>query len=99
MSKRKVEDGHRPGAPGASAPRRGGSTKNEEGAAMIEYVLILGLVTALVAFFFTVFYPAGGDDLESMINRWGDKLATEIAGSPDPQDRMGKGNPNAWGVD
>jgi Flp pilus assembly pilin Flp len=99
MSKRKVEDGNRPGgpvlpargAPGASAPMRGAST--EEGAAMIEYILILGLVTALVAFFFTVFYPAGGDDLESMINRWGDKLATEIAG-----DRMDESS-DAWGVD
>jgi len=72
-------------------PRRGAST--EAGAAMIEYILILGLVTALVAFFFKVFYPAGGDDLESMINRWGDKLATEIAG-----DRMDEGS-DAWGVD
>jgi Flp pilus assembly pilin Flp len=73
------------------------SEKNEAGAAMIEYILILGLVTALVAFFFKVFYPAGGDDLESLINRWGNKLATEIPGSPDyPQDRMGK-NSGAWG--
>jgi hypothetical protein len=60
---------------------------------MIEYILILGLVTALVAFFFKVFYPAGGEDLESMVNRWGDKLATEIAG-----DRMDEDS-DAWGVD
>jgi Flp pilus assembly pilin Flp len=69
------------------------SKNSESGAAMIEYILILGLVTALVAFFFTVFYPAGGEDLESMINRWGDKLATEIAG-----DRM-EPSSDAWGVD
>jgi Flp pilus assembly pilin Flp len=89
----KVEDGNRSRAPGASAPRSGVRTENEDGAAMIEYVLILGLVTALVAFFFTVFYPAGGEDLESMINRWGDKLATEIAG-----DKMEESS-DAWGVD
>jgi Flp pilus assembly pilin Flp len=86
----------RPPSAVSDQPSGQANIASELGAAMIEYILILGLVTALVAFFFRVFYPAGGDDLESMINRWGDKLASEIAGSPDEAHRMGK-NSGAWG--
>ncbi len=66
--------------------------RGESGAAMIEYVLILGFVTALVIFFFSLLYPAAGDDIESLINAWGDKIATEIAG-----DKMEESS-DAWGV-
>ncbi len=65
-----------------------------EGAAMIEYVMILGFITALVIFFFGLLYPAAGQDIETLINAWGDKLATEIAG-----DKMDEGNTDSWGVD
>ena len=86
-------ESHQPSAASDQPSERRNVAGSDLGAAMIEYILILGLVTALVAFFFTVFYPAGGEDLESMINRWGDKLATEIAG-----DKMEESS-DAWGVD
>jgi Flp pilus assembly pilin Flp len=52
----------------------------DSGAAMIEYVMLLGFITALVVFLFRLLYPAGADDIETLVNRWGDKLATQIAG-------------------
>ena len=64
----------------------------ESGAAMIEYVMILGFVTALVIFFFSLLYPSAGQDIETLINAWGDKLATQIAG-----DKMDESS-DAWGV-
>jgi hypothetical protein len=47
---------------------------------MIEYVMILGFVTALIVVLYGLLYPAGADDIETLINSWGDKLATQIAG-------------------
>ncbi len=67
--------------------------KDSSGAAMIEYVMILGFITALVIFFFGLLYPAAGQDIETMINAWGDKLATQIAG-----DRMDEGSSDSWGI-
>ncbi len=64
----------------------------EAGAAMIEYVLLLGFVTALIVFLFALLYPSAGDDIETLVNQWGDKIATEIAG-----DKISKGNADAWG--
>lgn len=66
----------------------------EAGAAAIEYVLILGFVTAMVLFFFSLLYPSAGKDFETLVNAWGDKLATQIAG-----DKMSKDNADAWGID
>lgn len=60
---------------------------------MIEYVMILGFVTALVIFFFGLLYPAGGEDIETLINAWGDKIAAEIAG-----DKMDAGSSDSWGI-
>jgi hypothetical protein len=60
---------------------------------MIEYVMILGFVTALVIFFFGLLYPAGSEDIETLINAWGDKLATQIAG-----DKMDEGSTDSWGT-
>ena len=59
---------------------------------MIEYVMLLGFVTALIVFLFTLLYPSAGDDIETLVNQWGDKIATEIAG-----DKISKGNADAWG--
>jgi len=67
--------------------------RDSEGAAMIEYVMILGFITALVIFLFGLLYPAAGQDIETMINAWGDKLATQIAG-----DKMDEGNSDSWGI-
>jgi Flp pilus assembly pilin Flp len=69
---------------------RGAST--DEGAAMIEYVMILGFITALVIFFFGLLYPAAGEDIETLLNAWGDRLAGQIAGDPIDADS------DAWGV-
>jgi hypothetical protein len=55
--------------------------------------MILGFITALVIFFFGLLYPAAGQDIETLINAWGDKLATQIAG-----DKMDEGNADSWGV-
>ena len=52
----------------------------EEGAAMIEYVMLLGFITALVIFLFSLLYPSAGEDVETLVNEWGDKIATQIAG-------------------
>ena len=67
--------------------------RSQAGAAMIEYVMILGFLTAMILFLFSLLYPSGGEDIESLINAWGDKIATEIAG-----DRMDKDS-TAWGED
>ena len=67
--------------------------KGERGAAAIEYVLVLAFITALVLFLFRLLFPSGGTDFETLVNRWGDKLATQIAG-----DEM-KPSSDAWGVD
>jgi len=66
---------------------------DETGAAMIEYVMLIGLVTALIVFLFSLLYPSAGDDLETLVNRWGDKIATEIAGNKISKDS------DAWGQD
>ena len=55
--------------------------------------MILGFITALVIFFFGLLYPAAGEDIETLINAWGDKLAGQIAGEPIDADS------DAWGVD
>jgi hypothetical protein len=47
---------------------------------MIEYVMLLGFITALIVFLFGLLYPQGAEDIETLINRWGNKLATQIAG-------------------
>jgi Flp pilus assembly pilin Flp len=73
--------------------RQRSAVSGQSGAAMIEYVMILGFVTALVIFFFSLLYPAAGEDIETLINAWGDKIATEIAG-----DKMDEGNSDAWGI-
>jgi Flp pilus assembly pilin Flp len=52
----------------------------ERGAATIEYVMVLGFVTALVLFLLGLLFPSAGKDFETMVNQWGDKLATQIAG-------------------
>jgi Flp pilus assembly pilin Flp len=69
-----------------------GGASDDIGAAMIEYVMILGFITALVIFIFRLLYPSAGQDIESLVNAWGDKLATQIAG-----DKMEKSS-DAWGV-
>jgi Flp pilus assembly pilin Flp len=66
---------------------------DEAGAVFIEYVMILGFVTAMILFLFSVLYPSAGQDIESLINAWGDKLATQIAG-----DKIDKSS-DAWGQD
>ena len=55
--------------------------------------MILGFITALVIFLFSLLYPAAGQDIETLINAWGDKLATQIAG-----DKIDEGNTDSWGV-
>ena len=55
--------------------------------------MILGFITALVIFFFGLLYPAGGEDIETLINAWGDKIAAEIAG-----DKMDEGTSDSWGI-
>jgi len=70
------------------------SENGEAGAAMIEYVMILGFITALVIFLFSLLYPSAGKDIETLVNQWGDKLATQIAG-----DKISKDNEDAWGID
>jgi Flp pilus assembly pilin Flp len=65
----------------------------EAGAVLIEYVMILGFVTAMILFLMGLLYPSAGQDIESLINAWGDKLATQIAG-----DKIDK-NSDAWGQD
>lgn len=65
----------------------------ETGAAMIEYVLVLGFVTALIVFLFSLLYPSAGRDIETLVNQWGDKIATEIAGNKISKDS------GAWRLD
>ena len=64
----------------------------EVGAAMIEYVMLLGFITALIVFLFTLLFPSAGKDIETLVNQWGDKIATEIAGN-----KISKDNTDAWG--
>ncbi len=66
----------------------------EIGAAMIEYVMLLGFITALIVFLFSLLFPSAGKDIETLVNQWGDKIATEIAGN-----KISKGNTDAWGQD
>jgi len=70
-----------------------GEQGSETGAAMIEYVMLTGFVTAVIVFLFTLLYPSAGKDIETLVNQWGDKIATEIAGS-----RISK-NSDAWRED
>ena len=56
--------------------------------------MILGFITALVIFLFSLLYPSAGKDIETLVNQWGDKLATQIAG-----DKISKDNEDAWGID
>ena len=64
----------------------------EIGAAMIEYVMLLGFITALIVFLFSLLFPSAGKDIETLVNQWGDKIATEIAGN-----KISKSNTDAWG--
>ena len=68
------------------------SRRGEAGAAMIEYVMLLGFMTSLIVFLFALLYPSAGKDIETLVNQWGDKIATEIAG-----DKISKDNEDAWG--
>ena len=68
--------------------------RREEGAVAIEYVMILGFITAAIIFFFRLLYPAAGQDIESLINAWGDRLAAQIAG-----EEISKSTEDAWGSD
>ena len=68
------------------------SRVKEAGAAMIEYIMLLGFITAVIVFLFKLLYPSAGKDIETLVNQWGDKLATQIAG-----DKISKGNEDAWG--
>ena len=61
---------------------------------MIEYVMLLGFLTALVIFLFSLLYPSGAKSIETLVYEWGDKLATQIAG-----DKISKDNEDAWGID
>lgn len=72
-------------------PRQG---NRQAGAALIEYVMLLGFITALVIFLFSLLYPSGAKSIETLVHEWGDKLATQIAG-----DRITKDNEDAWGID
>lgn len=66
----------------------------ESGAATVEYFMILGLVAAMMILVLKLLYPSAGQDIESLINAWGDRLATQIAG-----EKMTKQNQQAWGID
>ena len=61
---------------------------------MIEYVMLLGFLTAMILFLYSLLYPNGNDDIESLINAWGDKIATEIAG-----DKISSTTEDAYGQD
>jgi len=67
--------------------------RSEAGAAFVEYVMLLGLITAVIVFFLTLVYPSVGDDIESLVNAWGDRLATQIAG-----DKISEATEDAWGI-
>ncbi len=66
----------------------------EAGAVLVEYVMLLGFVTALVLFLMKLLYPNANTNFETLINQWGDKIATEIAG-----DKISEDNEDAWGMD
>ena len=67
---------------------------SETGAAFIEYVMLVGFITALIIFLFGLLYPNASQNLETLVNQWGDKIATEIAG-----DKISDSTQNAWGAD
>lgn len=69
------------------------SGKRERGAATMEYVMLLGFITALVLFLFGLLFPSAGKDFETLVNQWGDKLAGQIAG-----EEMSPSS-DAWKVD
>ncbi len=69
-------------------------TNRESGAATVEYVMILGLAAAMMIMVLKLLYPSVGPDIESLINAWGDRLATQIAG-----DEMTSENSSDWGID
>ena len=54
--------------------------RQEAGAATIEYFLILGLVTGMIIAFLGFLFPGGSRNFETLINAWGNRLATHIAG-------------------
>lgn len=58
---------------------------------MIEYVMLLGFLTAIILTLLGWMYPGGGQDLESLVNRWGVVLSEQIAG-----DKMSKENIDEW---
>lgn len=68
--------------------------KNEEGAVLIEYVMIVGLLTAMILFFLGLLFPSSGDDFETLVNQWGNKIATEI-----PGEKISPNTPGAYGAD
>ena len=53
--------------------------------------MISGLIAALAIYILSLFYT--GDDIESLVNAWGDLLAKQVAG--DRIDAQG----DAWGVE
>jgi Flp pilus assembly pilin Flp len=70
------------------SPVEGGG---EKGATTLEYVMLLGLITAMVIAVLNLLYPSAGRDIESLVNAWGDRLARQIAG-----DKISKSDPNTW---
>lgn len=65
--------------------------QSSKGQATMEYVMLLGMIAASGIFVLSLFYS--GKDIESMVNAWGDLLATQIAG-----ERM-DAHGDAWAVD
>ena len=55
----------------------------------LDFVMV-GFVTALIVVLYGLLYPAGADDIETLINAWGDKLARQVAG-----DEIGNHTPDA----
>lgn len=55
--------------------------------------MLLGFITSLIVFLFALLYPSAGKDIETLVNQWGNKIATEIAG-----DKISKSNDDAWGA-
>ncbi len=66
----------------------------EAGAATIEYIVLLGFITAMILFLLGLLYPSAGKSIETLVNEWGDRLATQIAG-----DKITKEDSNAWAID
>ena len=74
--------------------RKTGQRALEAGAATIEYIVLLGFITAMILFLLGLLYPSAGKSIETLVNEWGDRLATQIAG-----DKITKEDSNAWAID